>query len=88
MRYIVISTGCEENNHELAEEFISYFNGMGYHIPIYKCSKNGVAAYNANGTVKKLNIRYINLGSGKRIIEKGGKLDKKYNIVIGNIENI
>ena len=38
--------------------------------------------------VKKLDISKIDLGSGKRTIEKGGKLDKKYNIVIGNIEEI
>lgn len=37
---------------------------------------------------KKLDISKIDLGSGKRTIEKGGKLDKKYNIVIGNIEEI
>lgn len=37
---------------------------------------------------KKLDISKINLGSGKRVIEKGGKLNKKYNIVIGNIEEI
>ena len=37
---------------------------------------------------KKLDITKIDLGSGKRTIEKGGKLDKKYNIIIGNIEEI
>lgn len=36
----------------------------------------------------KLDIQRIDLGSGKRIIEKGGRLDKKYNIVIGNIDEI
>jgi len=36
----------------------------------------------------RLDIQRIDLGSGKRIIEKGGRLDKKYNIVIGNIEEI
>ena len=37
---------------------------------------------------KKLDISKVDLGKGKRTIEKGGKLDKKYNIVIGNIEEI
>ncbi len=37
---------------------------------------------------KKLDISKIDLGKGKRTIEKGGKLNKKYNIVIGNIEEI
>ena len=36
----------------------------------------------------RLDIQRIDLGSGKRIIEKGGRLNKKYNIVIGNIEEI
>lgn len=38
--------------------------------------------------VRKLDLEKIDLGKGKRTIEKGGKLDKKYNIVIGNIEEI
>ena len=37
---------------------------------------------------KNLDMTKIDLGKGKRTIEKGGKLDKKYNIVIGNIEEI
>lgn len=37
---------------------------------------------------KKLDISRIDLGTGKRTITKGGKLDKKYNIVIGDIEAI
>lgn len=37
---------------------------------------------------KKLDISKIDLGTGKRTITKGGKLDKKYNIVIGDIEAI
>ena len=37
---------------------------------------------------KKLDISKVDLGKGKRTIEKGGKLDKKFNIVIGNIEEI
>ncbi len=37
---------------------------------------------------KKLDISKIDLGKGKRTIEKGGKLNKKYNIVIQNVEEI
>ena len=37
---------------------------------------------------KKINIKKIYLGSGKKVIVKGGKLDKKYNIVIDDVENI
>jgi hypothetical protein len=35
-----------------------------------------------------LNLSNINLGKGKRTITKGGKLDKKYNIVIEELESI
>ena len=35
-----------------------------------------------------LNLSKINLGSGKRVISKGGKLDKKYNIVIEDLDSI
>jgi hypothetical protein len=38
-----------------------------------------------HGWFKYLNLDKIELGSGKRIITKGGKLDKKYNIVIENL---
>ena len=35
-----------------------------------------------------LNLTKIDLGKGKRTISKGGKLDKKYNIVIENLSEI
>ena len=36
--------------------------------------------------LKYLNLKKIDLGEGKRSIIKGGKLDKKYNIVVGGID--
>ncbi|MCF6194867.1 MAG: type IV toxin-antitoxin system AbiEi family antitoxin domain-containing protein, partial [Kangiellaceae bacterium] len=33
---------------------------------------------------KKLDIENLNLGSGKRVIAKGGKLDKEYQITVPN----
>ena len=36
----------------------------------------------------ELNLSKIDLGKGNRVITKGGTLDKKYNIVIGDIEEI
>jgi len=33
---------------------------------------------------KKLEVENLNLGSGKRVIAKGGKLDKKYQITVPN----
>ncbi len=35
-----------------------------------------------------LNLSKIDLGSGKRVISKGGKFDKKYNIVIEDLDSI
>ena len=32
--------------------------------------------------VDKLNLKNIDLGSGKRVVVKGGALDKKYNITV------
>lgn len=37
---------------------------------------------------KRLNLTKINLGKGVREITKGGKYNKKYNIIIGDIEEI
>ena len=37
---------------------------------------------------KRLNLTKINLGKGVREITKGGKHNKKYNIIIGDIEEI
>ena len=37
---------------------------------------------------KRLDIEKINLGKGVREITKGGKHNKKYNIIIGDIEEI
>lgn len=37
---------------------------------------------------KKINVKKLYLGSGKKVIVKGGKLNKKYNIVIDDIETI
>lgn len=36
--------------------------------------------------LKRLDLSKINLGNGVREIIKGGTLDKKYNIIVGNIE--
>lgn len=38
--------------------------------------------------LKRIDLKKINLGSGVREIIKGGSLDKKYNIIIDNIEAI
>lgn len=52
LRYIVIATGDEKSNNEIAEEFISFLNSSGKKIPIYKCGHQSVASYNSNGTIE------------------------------------
>lgn len=52
LRYIVIATGDDKCNYEIAEELIAYLNGIGRTIPIYQCSHNGVSAYHCDGTVE------------------------------------
>lgn len=58
LNYVVITTGCEKTNHELAEELIEYFNTVDCKIPVYNCTKQGVLAYDANGTVKQIHKLY------------------------------
>ena len=52
LRYIVISTGNQKIDHEIAEEILSYLDSIGRTIPVYQCSRQGVTAYNPDGTVK------------------------------------
>lgn len=44
VKYIVISTGSEKRNDEIAEELSSFTGRMGVQIPIYRCSSMGVKA--------------------------------------------
>lgn len=52
LRYIVIATGDEKSNNEIAEEMSSFLNSRGRRIPIYKCGRQSVATYNSNGTIE------------------------------------
>ena len=38
--------------------------------------------------LKYIETDKIDIGKGKRVVSKNGKLDKKYNIVIENLEEI
>lgn len=44
IKYIVISTGSEKRNDEIAEELSSFTGRMAVQIPIYRCSSLGVKA--------------------------------------------
>lgn len=52
LRYIVIAIGDQKIGHEIAEEILSYLTSIGRDIPVYRCTRQGVTAYNADGTVK------------------------------------
>ena len=51
LRYIVISTGSEKTNREIAEELLAFLRDTGSKTPVYQCTRSGVAAYNGDGTL-------------------------------------
>ncbi len=51
LKYVVICTGREDINHEIAEDLVDYFQRYGCSVPIFKCSRKGVSAYAVDGTV-------------------------------------
>ncbi len=53
LKYVVISTGREDINHEIAEDLVDYFGRYGCSVPIFKCSRKGISAYAADGTVSE-----------------------------------
>lgn len=52
LRYVAICTGSEVLNHEIAEALCSHFSRRQQRIPVYTCSRKGVKAYAADGTVQ------------------------------------
>ncbi|MBQ8769050.1 MAG: metallophosphoesterase [Oscillospiraceae bacterium] len=58
LRYIVISTGDRKDGHEIAEEILSYLDRIGRSIPVYRCTRQGVTAYDPDGTVKTVHSIY------------------------------
>ena len=51
LKYVVICTGNEKLNHELAEELASYLRQRGVAVPLYLCGNNAVVAYKKDGLV-------------------------------------
>ncbi len=58
LKYVVISTGREDINHEIAEDLVEYFQRYGCSVPIFKCSRKGVSAYAVDGTVAESHSVY------------------------------
>lgn len=79
LRYIVIATGSEKNNHEIAEELIAFLNNIGRKIPIYKCSRQSVAAYQSDGTIGSVQSVYsADLLCSHILDQKAMLLNQKY----------
>lgn len=58
LKYIVICTGNEKLNRELAEELASYCKRLHLTIPVYICSRRGVSACDADGVVVQHHALY------------------------------
>ena len=52
LRYIVITIADQKLSHEIAEEILSYLGSIGHTVPVYRCNRQGVLAYDSDGTVK------------------------------------
>lgn len=51
LKYVVICTGNEDRNQEIAEELTTYFSNTGCPVPVFICSRKGVEALGPDGTV-------------------------------------
>lgn len=58
LRYIVITIANQKIGHEIAEEILSYLSSIGRTIAVYCCTRQGVIAYDPDGTVKTTHSIY------------------------------
>lgn len=58
LKYVTICTGSDKLNHEIAEDLTEYFCLRGISVPVYQCSRGGVVAYVADGTVAHTHALY------------------------------
>ena len=58
LRYIVISTGNLKNDHEIAEDILSYLRSIEHPVAVYICNRQGVAVYDHDGTVSAIHSIY------------------------------
>ena len=70
LRYVVICTGSEKANREIAEDLCAHFSRQNLTIPVYECSRQSVKSYDTDGTVSRedpiyqphlLNMRQLDL---------------------------
>ena len=58
LRYIVICTGNLRDDHEIAEDILSYLGSTGHTAAVYSCNRQGVTAYDSDGTVRAIHSVY------------------------------
>ena len=70
LSYVVVCTGSEKANREIAEDLCSHFIRHQLTVPIFQCSRQSVRAYDTDGTVSQqvplyqphlLNMRQLDL---------------------------
>ncbi len=52
LKYVVVCTGNEKVNHEIAQDLCHYFLQVGRSVPVYQCSRWGVRSMDADGLVR------------------------------------
>lgn len=58
LKYIVVCTGSEKVNQELAEDLLAYFNCLDIQLPIHLCDHQGIRTYDTNGQLNELQRIY------------------------------
>ncbi len=58
LRYVVVCTGDQKRNDELAQDICQRFRQMKQNASVYCCSRQGVQAYDADGLVYQQNRLY------------------------------
>lgn len=51
LKYVAVCTGSDKMNREIAENLCGYFSVNQIAVPVYECSRQGVKAYDEDGTV-------------------------------------
>lgn len=58
IKYLVVCAGSDKINHEIAENLTAFFGRMGWKIPIYLCSHQGVRAFAPDGRITGMHSLY------------------------------
>lgn len=58
INYLVVCTGSDKLNQEIAEDMADYLDGTGLRIPMYLCTHRGVKAFGLDGKATKFHSLY------------------------------